>query len=133
MVAVPRAQSDLEVRTAVVGNEDVEAEFGIGEEQLPSVPVVEPGMSKREVKEAKRKQAQGRVPATELTMRPGYGYRESNYQIGRAAERAGVEVKQFEKGDRFLAWRKKSARVARNAEKRALGKKKGAPKKARKQ
>lgn len=81
------------------------------------------GPTKNEIKEAKRRQATGRIPAEELSMRPDYSYRESNWQIGRAAERAGVQVKAFRKGDRFLAWRKRSARNVRIAVKKAMGRK----------
>lgn len=80
------------------------------------------GMTKSEAREAKRKAASGRVPGQDLTMRGNYSYRESNYEIGRAAERAGVQVNEFRKGDRFMAWRKTGKRRARAAEKRAIGK-----------
>ena len=56
----------------------------------------------------------------ELKIRPGYMYRESNWQIGRTAEKAGVKVKPFKPGDRWTAWRKSTARKAKNAEKRGL-------------
>lgn len=79
--------------------------------------VQEQGRSKRaKVPEAKM-----------LELRPGYQYRESNWHIGRAAERANVVVREYKRGDRFLAWRKLNARKARNAERRAMSsrKKKG--------
>ena len=57
----------------------------------------------------------------DLKMRPDYSYRQSNWQIGRAAEKAGVNVSEFVPGDRFLAWRKRSTSRARAAEKRAMG------------
>lgn len=62
-----------------------------------------------------------------LELSSGYQYRESNWSIGRTAERANVRVREYKRGDRFLAWRKLNARKARNAEKRALSsrKKKG--------
>ena len=65
-----------------------------------------------------------------LELRPGYQYRESNWHIGRAAERANVKVREFKKGDRYLAWRKLNARKKRNAEKRSMSsrKKKGSKK-----
>ena len=72
-----------------------------------------------------------KVPALrKVELRPGYQYRESNWSIGRAAERANVRVREYKRGDRFLAWRKLNARKARNAERRALGsrKKKGSSK-----
>ena len=83
------------------------------------------------------KKTRAKVPeGTKLELRPGYQYRESNWHIGRAAERAQVKVREYRRGDRFLAWRKLNARKARNAERRALssrkqkgkGKKKGSRK-----
>ncbi|MCJ1394995.1 54S ribosomal protein L2 mitochondrial [Xylographa bjoerkii] len=59
-----------------------------------------------------------------VVLRPGYQYRESNWSIGRAAERAGVKVRVYNPKDRFLAWRKANVRKARNAEKRGLRRKK---------
>lgn len=77
------------------------------------------------------KEVRAKVPDLKgMELRPGYQYRESNFQIGRAAERAKVQVREYKRGDRFLAWRKLNARKARNAEKRALSsrKKKGSKK-----
>lgn len=77
------------------------------------------------------KKARGRVPELKhMELRPGYQYRDSNWHIGRAAERAKVVVREYKRGDRFLAWRKLNARKARNAERRSLGgrKKKGSAK-----
>jgi ribosomal protein L27 len=70
-----------------------------------------------------------------LTVGKGYAYREANWQIGRAAERAGVKVKEFVPGDRWTAWRKSNARIQANVERKKLrnaGKKTSKPK-ARKQ
>ena len=69
-----------------------------------------------------------------LTMGNRYAYREANWQIGRAAERSGVTVKQFVPGDRWAAWRKSQARIRANEEKKRLrsgGKKAKAKAKAR--
>ncbi|CAE7186046.1 hypothetical protein P3342_008480 [Pyrenophora teres f. teres] len=66
-----------------------------------------------------------------LTRGKGYAYREANWQIGRAAERAGVQVKEFVPGDRWTAWRKRSVRIKANEEKKRLrnaGKKNSKPK-----
>lgn len=60
---------------------------------------------------------------SQLKIRPGYMYREANWEIGRAAERAKVKVCPFKPGDRFAAWRKTVARKARNAEKRGMRRK----------
>ncbi|KAK3047715.1 54S ribosomal protein L2 mitochondrial [Extremus antarcticus] len=72
----------------------------------------------------------GRWVETTLTRRPGYQWRTANWEIGMAAERsrAAQSVKAFKPGDRFAAWRKRNARIARNAEMRAMkrgGKKQG--------
>lgn len=56
-----------------------------------------------------------------LVMRPGYMYRAANWEIGRAAERARVRVKEYKPRDRFAAWRKTVARKAKNAERRSMG------------
>jgi large subunit ribosomal protein L27 len=65
----------------------------------------------------------GRVVENKLTLRPGYQYRQANWEIGRAAERskAAMMVKPFRPGDRFAAWRKASLRIAKNAERRTIG------------
>jgi hypothetical protein len=66
-----------------------------------------------------------------LTVGKGYAYREANWQIGRAAERAGVQVKEFVPGDRWTAWRKRSTRIKANMERKRLrnaGKKTSKPK-----
>ncbi|KAF2841171.1 ribosomal protein L27 [Patellaria atrata CBS 101060] len=70
----------------------------------------------------KKRIEQGGV--TKLALRPGYMYREANWEIGRTAEKAGIVAKKFVPGDRFLAWRKSNARKAKNLERRALSKKK---------
>jgi len=66
---------------------------------------------------------------TVLKMRNNYMFREDNWAIGRAAEKAGVKVREFKKGDRWLAWRKATARKAKAAEMRSMSKKKGGKKK----
>jgi large subunit ribosomal protein L27 len=55
-----------------------------------------------------------------LRLKQGYMYRETNWEIGRAAERAGVKVRQYRRNDRWLAWQKTVARRARVAESRGL-------------
>ena len=64
-----------------------------------------------------RKGEEGRT----LRLRPGYMYREANWEIGRAAERAKVKVKEFVPRDRWKAWRKSTIRKAKTAEKKGLG------------
>jgi large subunit ribosomal protein L27 len=92
--------------------------------ELP--PVVEEG--KEEVleevtpvpKKKKVKERRG-TEGMNLTIRPGYMYREANWEIGRAAERAKVNVQPFTPRDRWTAWRKSTIRKAKNAEKKGLG------------
>jgi large subunit ribosomal protein L27 len=69
-----------------------------------------------------------------LTMGKGYAYRLANWDIGRAAERANVQVNKFVPGDRWAAWRKSQARREANIEKKKLrnaGKKATKPTKPR--
>lgn len=71
-----------------------------------------------------------------LTKGKGYAYREANWDIGRAAERANVQVKEFVPGDRWTAWRKSQARKKLNAERKKLrnaGKKSAKPKARKRQ
>lgn len=78
------------------------------------------------------KETRAKVPAQALVkLSPKYQYRESNWSIGRTAERAGVKVRVYKRGDRFLAWRKREEGKKRSAEKRSLSsrKKKGSSKK----
>jgi ribosomal protein L27 len=64
-----------------------------------------------------------------LQLRPGYMYREANWIIGRAAEKAGIFAKPYDRGNRWLAWRKRQARAERAAQMKSLkGKKKSAKK-----
>ncbi|KAH8805860.1 ribosomal L27 protein-domain-containing protein [Xylogone sp. PMI_703] len=58
-----------------------------------------------------------------LELRPGYMYREANWEIGRAAERAKIKVRAFKPGDRWTAWRKATKRKAANIERRGLTRK----------
>ncbi|KAF1918617.1 ribosomal L27 protein-domain-containing protein [Ampelomyces quisqualis] len=55
-----------------------------------------------------------------LTMGNRYAYREANWRIGRAAERAGVQVKQFVPGNRWVAWRKSQTRIKANRERKRM-------------
>lgn len=77
------------------------------------------GVAVRQTRNKERKGEEGR----NLQLRPGYMYREANWEIGRAAERAKVKVREFTPRDRWTAWRKAAVRKAKNAEKRSLGRK----------
>lgn len=67
-------------------------------------------------------------PKTALKIKQGYMYREANWQIGRAAERAKVKVRAYTPGDRFMAWRKANARKAKIVEQKLLRVKRGGKK-----
>ena len=69
------------------------------------------------------KNAKGEVVKAVPTLRTGYQYRQANWEIGRAAERAGVQVRPFKPRDRFAAWRKANVRKAKNAERRGMRRK----------
>lgn len=74
-----------------------------------------------------RTRKDGKWVETTLTLRPGYQWRQANWEIGRSAEKskAAQKVRPFQPGDRFAAWRKRTARIARNAELRAMKRKPG--------
>ncbi|PGH07306.1 ribosomal protein L27 [Blastomyces parvus] len=96
----------------------------ITKRRLGMVPVardIEQEKANKEAKEA------AMVP----TLRPGYMYRVANWQIGRVAERAGVKVPEWDKKDRFAAWRRRMERRKIAAQlKDAKSKKKGKKNKA---
>ena len=67
--------------------------------------------------------------APPMKLKSGYMYRLSNAEIGRTAERENIKskVRPYRPGDRFLAWRKRKARIAADIERRGLiGSRKGA-------
>lgn len=109
MIAVPRPS---------ITGDDAHARVASAPTDSVSAP------PRRSIKEEKKRKKSGRVPSEELVSGSNYGYRETNWQIGRAPERAGVIVKKIIPGDRFAAWRKRNLRKERAAEKRALGRKK---------
>lgn len=75
----------------------------------------------KEVPRVQRKAVPEKDPA--LKLGSGYMYRQPNWQIGRAAERANIKVRSYKRGDRWLAWRKVQARKAKNAQRRGLRRK----------
>ena len=64
-------------------------------------------------------------------LRPGYMYREANWVIGRAAEKAGITAKVYDRKNRWLAWRKRQASAERAAQMKSLKCKKKASKKSK--
>ncbi|WEW56042.1 hypothetical protein PRK78_001477 [Emydomyces testavorans] len=53
-------------------------------------------------------------------LRPGYQYREGNWEIGRLPDKAGIKVKEWNRKDRWTAWRKKTERIKRVAQMKEL-------------
>lgn len=107
MTAV-KMETPPEILSQVTAHTDLLLE---GDSSLPG--------SVKQTKSKMRKGEEGR----ELSLRPGYMYREANWEIGRAAERANIKVREFKPRDRWTAWRKAGIRKAANAEKRGLGRK----------
>jgi hypothetical protein len=55
-------------------------------------------------------------PAIHVSARPKYNmHRETNWSIGRTAERKGITVRDYDKSDRWLAWRKRNQKARRKA------------------
>lgn len=99
--------------TGLSGN----AEMGEGQPStIREAPVEQRG--RKVVKDVK-----GEVVKAMPSLRPGYQYRAANWEIGRAAEKAAEKVRSWKPNDRFLAWRKASARKAANAERRGMRRK----------
>ncbi|KAK4991636.1 54S ribosomal protein L2 mitochondrial [Elasticomyces elasticus] len=68
-------------------------------------------------KPAKKKGKEVRVAPT---LRPGYQYRQANWEIGRSADEKNKNLRPYRPNDRFAAWRKANARKAKNAERRSM-------------
>lgn len=58
----------------------------------------------------------GRVTRRHVTAGPNYQYRESNYEIGKVMEKSSAKISPYERGNRWLAWRKKTERIKKSAE-----------------
>lgn len=91
-------------------------EAGVAEEELADAN------TSKELPNTQRKVVPEKDPP--LKLGPGYMYRQPNWQIGRAAERAKITVRAYKRGDRWLAWRKVQARKAKNAATRGLRRRK---------
>ena len=77
------------------------------------------------------KEARSKVPDMKrMELRPGYQYRESNYSIGRTAERAGVKMTKLKSGSKELHILKRKAKKEELA-RRAMGKKQTRQKKGK--
>jgi large subunit ribosomal protein L27 len=73
-----------------------------------------------------------KADGTVLRMRSNYMFKEANWEIGRAAERQGIKVTPFKKNDRWLAWKKRTAKQDRVAELKAAQREKKMKKAANK-
>lgn len=104
--------------------EKIVEEEGEGEEKKADLVMEGGGEKPVQVRQRVKKERRGEE-GRNLKIGEGYMYREGNWEIGRAAERAKVKVRLFEPGDRWVAWRKTNARKAKNAEKRSLTRKGG--------
>ena len=79
-----------------------------------------PEQAETSIQQREKKVAENVPEWKNLKLSAGYQYRQTNWYIGRAAERANVKVREYKRGDRFLAWRKVTARRERAMAKRAL-------------
>ncbi|KAL1957045.1 hypothetical protein VTO42DRAFT_6422 [Malbranchea cinnamomea] len=66
--------------------------------------------------------------STNPPLRPGYMYRQANWEIGRAAEKANIKVKEWKRKDRWTAWRKRLEKIKRIAQMNELKNRKKAKK-----
>lgn len=98
--------------STLAGNQEAE----VGQDKLADENTL------KELPNTKGKVVPEKDPALKLSS--GYMYRQPNWQIGRAAERAKITVRSYKRGDRWLAWRKAQARKAKNAAARGLRRRK---------
>lgn len=117
MVAIPRK---FELGDAVAQGEAASADGGAAD-QGPAVKHI-----------IAKKTRKGGTVKRHLPLRPGYMYREGNWEIGRAADYAGIKVEEWNRKDRWGAWRKKLERIKRVAQMRELKNKRKGKKKAKK-
>lgn len=94
---------------------DIRSDLVVDVEGGKSVSVTQVPNTQRKTK----KGDQGR----NLQLRPGYMYREANWEIGRAAERAKIKIPVFKPRDRWTAWRKRVVKKAASVERRGLSRK----------
>lgn len=123
---VPRRRRlgmDAREMSTIAGPEGTESSGDVVSDQIPQTEGQGAPVMRDETKESRSKVPEKR----KLELRPGYMYREANWQIGRVEPKGKKGVRVYTRGDRFLAWRKRTARLARAAEKRTMrgrGKKK---------
>ena len=116
MVASPRPPpapfEDLDAPEEVAGSAlgTIPNPTGVGI-SVAQAAVSSPSSTTSPSTKAERKRlATGRIDATSLQMQSNYSFRESNYSIGRIADRAGIVAPAFKPGNRFAAWRKREKR-----------------------
>jgi large subunit ribosomal protein L27 len=110
--------------------------LGMIAQKMEEAPIEEPAATTEELDATSedlmtKKRSKKGGEQRNLRLKPGYMYRESNWEIGRAAEKANIRVRTFKPGDRWVAWKKKTATRARAAERRRLGGKKTTQKRKR--
>ena len=76
----------------------------------------------RDRPKSQRRKVPQKKQEAKIKLRANYSYREANWEIGRAAEYAGVKVEKYDRNDRFAAWRKRNAKKAEEMEKKMLKK-----------
>jgi len=88
------------------------------------------GFGRDNVTRGKLRETHGQE-VVKLKMSSNYQFREPNWSIGQIPEREGIsqKVRVYDRGDRFLAWRKREARKVRTAERKTLGANKAGKKK----
>ena len=121
MFAVPMQQPLPEKPVGVAVAEE-EEEGGGGGSSFPEVV---------RLKKDGSGDGKGAVEKVLQLRRPGYMYREGNWEIGRAAEKAGVRVREYKPGNRWLAWRKRALRRKRRMERRNMFRRAAAGKKVK--
>ncbi|OAX81422.1 ribosomal protein L27 [Emergomyces africanus] len=92
--------------------------IGVAFDKSDTLPLPRNAITKRRLgmvpvgRDIEQEQANKAAKEAEITptLRPGYMYRVANWQIGRVAERAGVRVPEWDKKDRFAAWRRRTER-----------------------
>ena len=74
----------------------------------------------RDQPKSQRRKAPQKKEEAQIKLQANYSYREANWEIGRAAEYAGVKVKKYDRNDRFAVWRKRNQKKAEELEKKML-------------
>jgi len=138
MLAVPTGQTDQAVESDI---RDEEGRKVVGGLEIPNDP--EEATTIREVPRSDGRRWPWEDPNQKvrntggLKLKGGYMYRVANWEIGKAQDTSTVKIPDEQKymvgpRARFLAWKKKGIRVAKNAERRGMKSGKKAVKKQKK-